>query len=226
MRSRTYPAFRELYLYQLSKSKNVYARDFIRMAQSAGGQELVARYGFVSMQSIAGGTGNGTQGSGAGVVDSDAGSLMSRRLAGTGSLPPLDQVGREVVSEAARRKVLEPYWEAISGATRLPLVLWFEFGSTRLDKQSEAAFEEMIKLLKSPEHAGKKAILVGFSDSAGSYASNLAISRQRTEVVAKNMRNSGIDNVMVLAVGEEEPMEPNKTRSGRERNRRIQVWIK
>ena len=226
VRSHTYPAFRDLYLYQLSKSKNVYARDVIRMAQSASGQELVARYGFVSMKSIAGGPGNGIQGSGAGVVDSDAGSLMSQRLAGTGSLPPLDQVGHEVVSEAARRKVLEPYWEAISGATRLPLVLWFEFGSTRLDKQSEVAFEEMIKLLKSPEHAGKKAILVGFSDSAGSYASNLAISRQRTEVVAKRMRNSGIDNVMVLAVGEEEAMEPNKTRSGRERNRRIQVWIK
>lgn len=50
IRSRTYPAFRDLYLYLRPDSKNVYARDFAMVCSSAAGQQIVRRFGFVGVR--------------------------------------------------------------------------------------------------------------------------------------------------------------------------------
>ncbi len=50
IRSRTYPVFRDLYLYLRPDSKNVYARDFAMVCSSAAGQEIVRRFGFVGVR--------------------------------------------------------------------------------------------------------------------------------------------------------------------------------
>lgn len=52
IRAGTYPAIRNLYFYRQRESKNVHARDFIRLAQSIEGQDLVDYCGFVSMTNI------------------------------------------------------------------------------------------------------------------------------------------------------------------------------
>jgi phosphate transport system substrate-binding protein len=35
-----------------------------------------------------------------------------------------------------------------------------------------------------------------------------------------------VRNVIVLAAGEEAAVEPNESRIGRERNRRVEIWLK
>lgn len=260
IRTHAYPAFRSLYFYQLSETKNVYARDFLRMTQSLQGQELVEYCGFVNVENASFSSGQEiTVGSATTTVpqveeqsavatttvdadkiikeeavpgnasekkDAKAQSLPALNQASMGALPPLEQIDGEVVPDATRQKVLKAYREAVSGASQLPMVLRFELSGTTLDQSSQKVLGDLIRELKSPSNAGKKVILVGFSDSVGSYATNLIISQQRADTVAKTLKGKGISNVVALAAGEEDPMKPNKTRNGRIANRRVQVWVK
>jgi phosphate transport system substrate-binding protein len=81
-------------------------------------------------------------------------------------------------------------------------------------------------MMKEPKNSGKTIVLVGYSDSVGAYASNLAVSRKRAEVVAEALRKRGLQDLIVLAAGEEGAIERNDIRAGREKNRRVEIWLK
>lgn len=146
-------------------------------------------------------------------------------MASAGPLPPLVQLDGEVVTEAARRDVLLAYREGVSGAQRLQSVFRFDAASINPDREARAEVDRMARFMQRRENAGKQLILVGFSDSPGDYASNLAASRKRAEAIANEFRSRGIQ-ALVLAAGEEDPLESNETKAGREKNRRVELWMR
>jgi phosphate transport system substrate-binding protein len=81
-------------------------------------------------------------------------------------------------------------------------------------------------MMQEPRNSNKTVILVGYSDSVGAYASNLAASRKRAEAVEQALKAKGVRNVLVLGAGEEGAVEPNESRVGRENNRRVEIWLK
>lgn len=141
-------------------------------------------------------------------------------------LPPLVQFDDEAVADDTRRRVLQNYLGGLQGARQLPFVFRFKSGTLELDEPSAQNVARVVARMKEPIHAGRTIVLVGFSDSAGAYASNLAVSRRRAESVAQALKTRGLGNVVLLAAGEEGAVERNDSRAGREANRRVEVWLK
>lgn len=144
----------------------------------------------------------------------------------SGPLPFLEQFDGEAVSDETRRKVLQDYLGGVHGAEHQPMVFRFESGSIDLDQQAHRDVSRVAEMMRAAKYAGKTIILVGFSDSAGMYASNLAISRKRAEAVARALKARGVGDVVLLAAGEEGAIERNDSRAGREVNRRVELWLK
>lgn len=232
VRTLNYPASRGMYLYIKSNSRNVYARDFIRISLGEMGQGIVKKFGFVSNDLIGEGVvvdqvapAEGLEPVAAQIFEPEALPVQKAPTI-SGPLPQLVQLDGEVVSVATRTKVLQDYRDGVFGAEHLPLVFRFESASIDPDQQALKDMNRVAAMMKEPQNSGKTVILAGFSDSVGMYATNLAISRKRAEVVERMLKAKGVQNIMVLAAGEEGAVETNDSRVGRERNRRVEIWLK
>lgn len=230
IRTQAYPAGRSMYLYLMPKSRNVYALDFIRVSLSEKGQEIVKKFGFVGNEDIASGMSNVRQAVQAQEPVSSAPDMIepetSKAPPLSGPLPQLVQFDGEVVPDDIRRKVLQDVLDGVFEAAHLPIVFRFEPGSIDLDQQAIKDVNRVVAMMKEPKNLKKKVVLVGYSDSAGAYAPNLAVSRKRAEVVEQLLKAKGLKNVVVLAAGEEGAVQSNESRVGRENNRRVEVWLK
>lgn len=230
--AQTYPASRNLYLYLTATTDNVYARDFVRVALGGPGQEVVKKFGFVRNSEIpaaAAGAGgdasfSDTSASPASAFQDEAPPVLKAPV--LGELPPLVQYDGEAVPEAVRREVLQEYHDGVYGAEKLPFVLRFESGSLDLDEQALKDVGRVAAMMREQKNSGKLVVVAGFSDSVGPYASNLAVSRKRAETVAEMLGKRGVQNVLILAVGEEGAIGRNDIRAGREQNRRVEIWLK
>lgn len=233
IRNLAYPASRSLYLYVRAASRNMHATDFITLSLSDAGQAIVGKYGFVNLKAIAGAPAaevhfSTSQQSGQTVpsIFRPGAPSVLKAPALTGPLPPLVQLDGEVVAGETRRAVLQEYLDGIYGAERLPIIFGFQSSSLDPDQQAIRDVNRVAAMMKEPANASKAVILAGFSDSVGDYESNLAVSRKRAEAIAERLRANGVRNIIVLAAGEEGAIEPNESRVGRERNRRVEIWLK
>jgi PiT family inorganic phosphate transporter len=116
------------------------------------------------------------------------------------------------------------YVELTKGAKRLSLNFRFRVGSAALDSRGERDINRLATLVKSQRNPHVE--LLGFSDSQGSQESNLALSRDRAKEVADRLTAYGVTADIVEAFGEAMPVASNDTPIGRDRNRRVEVWIK
>jgi phosphate transport system substrate-binding protein len=232
IRSLAYPASRSMYLYVRSDSHNVHAQDFVEMSLSVAGQELVGKFGFVPLGKLEGAAAAETHvsslqgGENVPSIFRPGAPSVLKAPAITGDLPRLVQLDGEVVPNETRKAVLQEYLDGVYGGERLPIVFRFQSSSLDPDGQALQDVGRVANLMKERANASKAVILVGFSDSVGDYASNLAVSVKRAEVIAERLRARGLDNITVLGAGEEEAVEPNESRVGRDRNRRVEIWLK
>jgi phosphate transport system substrate-binding protein len=233
IRSLAYPASRSLYLYVRADSRNVYARDFVGTSLSEAGQSILGKYGFVKLQDISGSPAaeihispSHKSGSAVPSIFRPGAPSVLRAPAISGPLPPLPQLDGEVVTAETRKAVLQEFQDGVYGAERLPFVFRFQASSLEPDQQAIQHVSRVADMMQEPGNAGKAVILVGFSDSVGAYESNLAVARKRAETIAERLQTKGVRNVIVLAAGEEGATDPNESRVGRERNRRVEIWLK
>ena len=106
----------------------------------------------------------------------------------------------------------------------------FERGA-ELDAAAREALDTM--MAESAFVAGGEITLSGHSDTSGSDADNLAISRRRAEAVRDHLLSKGVDlgRVSIIALGERRPVAPNARPDGsddpqgRQRNRRVEVVV-
>jgi phosphate transport system substrate-binding protein len=69
-------------------------------------------------------------------------------------------------------------------------------------------------------------VLVGFSDARGAPAKNSKLSLERAQKVAIELNERGVPAVDVEAMGSLLPIASNDSEEGRERNRRVEVWLR
>ena len=117
------------------------------------------------------------------------------------------------------------YRAAVQNAKRLSLNLRFKKGSTELDNKSIRDLDRISSFVDSKK-TGKKIMLFGFTDNQGSQASNLKISKERAQAVAKDIEARGIQPLLVTSFGSAMPVANNDTDQGRDKNRRVEVWIR
>lgn len=103
------------------------------------------------------------------------------------------------------------------------LVLLFPTGGVALDAQNEAILDKASRLYRE----GRPIIMIvsGGADSVGSPASNLLLSQQRANAVARGLLARGIpaERTQILAKGETNPAVPTQRGVAEPQNRRVEI---
>lgn len=115
------------------------------------------------------------------------------------------------------------YAEVTGEAERLSLNFRFEFGSDSLDNKGQRDIQRLVSYLL--DNPGRRVMLLGFTDSVGNPTTNLELSQTRAELVSRQFMKSGVFPSLVAGFGDAVPVASNDTEEGRNRNRRVEVWV-
>jgi phosphate transport system substrate-binding protein len=127
----------------------------------------------------------------------------------------------------APRTGLPPaYARFTQGAERLPFNFRFRTGSDELDTKAYRDLGRLVQLMTDPDYQSRQVLLFGFADAQGADAANLTLSRNRAQAVRAALESEGIRPTVVEGFGEELPVAENDTPEGREKNRRVEIWLR
>ncbi|MFY8274878.1 substrate-binding domain-containing protein [Pseudoalteromonas sp. SSDWG2] len=144
--------------------------------------------------------------------------------------------GQEIVSDTGLisqnihvEKVIAPplapalYKQYAAQGQRLSLTFRFHFGSDQLDNKGKRDLQRLLAFLE--DNPSKRVVLMGFSDNSGDMSKNQLLSNQRAVSVANELSARGISVFDTQGFGESLPVANNDSALGRERNRRVEVWV-
>lgn len=117
----------------------------------------------------------------------------------------------------------DQYIHTVKNAQRLSLNFRFKSGTFVLDNKAARDLERVIYFFEN--NPGHQAMLIGFSDSIGEETGNRNLSLQRAKAVEKALLARGINIQQTVGLGEIAPIASNLTKVGRERNRRVEIWV-
>jgi phosphate transport system substrate-binding protein len=118
------------------------------------------------------------------------------------------------------------YKELVRGACRLSMDFRFDHANNQLDTRALRDLQRVVGMVGRPEYAGRSILLLGFSDGGGSRAEGVSLSQQRVAVVAAQLRARGLHVGIEHGFGPEMPVADDATAEGRERNQRVEVWLR
>ena len=118
------------------------------------------------------------------------------------------------------------YREVVRSACRISVDFRFDRGSTELDTRALRDLQRIVTLMGHPENASRSMVLLGFSDGTGLRTANVTLSEQRASIVAEQLRARGLHIDTARGFGPEMPIADDTTEGGRERNRRVEVWLR
>ncbi|WP_415891783.1 phosphate ABC transporter substrate-binding/OmpA family protein [Neptuniibacter sp. PT8_73] len=117
----------------------------------------------------------------------------------------------------------QEYIQSVKNAQRLSLNFRFKSGTVVLDNKAVRDLERVIQFFES--NPGQQATLIGFSDSIGDPVINKSLSLQRARAVEQALLARGINIQRSIGLGEMAPIASNLTKLGREKNRRVEIWV-
>jgi len=120
----------------------------------------------------------------------------------------------------------ELYRQLTVHADRLSLNFRFRTGSSELDNKALVDLDRVATFLTDLHFTGRNVLLFGFADSTGARQVNEALSRDRANTVARQFEQRGITPSEVVGLGPELAVASNQTVDGREKNRRVEIWLK
>ncbi len=133
----------------------------------------------------------------------------------------------ECDSNAAQcTRCTQAYRDAVRSACRLSIDFRFDSGTSQLDTRGLRDLTRVVTLMGRPESASRSIVLLGFSDGKGSRAENMALSQERAATVASQLRARGLHVDRVHVFGPDMPVADDSTPDGRQRNRRVEVWLR
>lgn len=138
-------------------------------------------------------------------------------------------VSQEIVTGTALAAGREhsDYRALIDGAERLSLNFRFHQGSALLDNKARQDVKRLVTFMEKEENRGRQLILVGFSDKNEVIPlQSLGLSIQRADGVADVLISNGVAPQKVRGFGPAVIIASNATEKGREKNRRVEVWIR
>ena len=115
------------------------------------------------------------------------------------------------------------YNQYAQSGQRLSLNFRFNYGENDLDNKGKRDLERLIRFME--QNSGRRLVLMGFSDAVGAVAKNAELALRRAKAVERELVARGIPVVAVESFGELLPVANNDTDAGRERNRRVEVWL-
>ena len=99
----------------------------------------------------------------------------------------------------------------------------FDTGESTLKEESYVRLDRVVEYMTHKKSA--RIEFSGHTDSKGSAKKNMELSRKRAEACRQYLISKGIDESRIDAVGKggEEPIAPNDTPEGRQKNRRTEA---
>ncbi len=100
----------------------------------------------------------------------------------------------------------------------------YDFGKTSVRK----IYYDKLNQLAEVSIDNKYALsLRGFADSIGTYKGNWVVSDRRAKAVKSYLVTKGVDSAKIVTTpfGSTKPIASNKTKTGRQRNRRVEIKI-
>lgn len=101
----------------------------------------------------------------------------------------------------------------------------FPVGSARLSEPARQSLALVARVLR--HYSASLVTVFGHTDDSGDASSNQLLSEQRALAVLHALTDGGVAPQRLLAVGmgSREPLAPNTTAAGRERNRRVELRV-
>lgn len=115
------------------------------------------------------------------------------------------------------------YLKLTENAQRLSVNFRFEPGSDRIDNKGQRDLDRLADFILA--NPGKRVMLLGFTDSVGNPEQNLKLSQARAELVGRELMKFGIFPYQVNGFGAAAAVASNDNVEGRNRNRRVEVWV-
>jgi phosphate transport system substrate-binding protein len=135
-------------------------------------------------------------------------------------------VGQNVSAAAAAASstaVPADYRRLTTGYDRLSLDFRFREGSSQLDNKAVADLARVITFVTDLHYSGDNLVLLGFNDSKEA-TDNL--SKARADAVAQQFKERGVKASKVMGFGSQIAVASNDTPEGRQKNRRVEIWLK
>jgi outer membrane protein OmpA-like peptidoglycan-associated protein len=103
--------------------------------------------------------------------------------------------------------------------------IYFDKNKFDIKSSSQATLDKLIEIFK--ECPNGRIVIAGYTDSMGSATTNRKISLKRANAVKNYFIKSGIssDRLEAVGYGEIKPIASNSTAEGREKNRRIEIYV-
>jgi phosphate transport system substrate-binding protein len=111
-------------------------------------------------------------------------------------------------------------------AGRLSLDFRFLPGGAVLDNKAITDINKVVDFMGDLGYGGNNILLFGFADSTGNLQSNLDLSQVRANAVADQFIQRGLKPGLVKGFGAYLPVASNDTAEGREKNRRVEIWLR
>jgi len=105
------------------------------------------------------------------------------------------------------------------------VVVLFKFNSAKLTEEAKQQLDQLGKVGSMKRYF---VAIEGFTDKTGTPEYNLELSRRRAEAVQTylvSQRNVPVYRIQIVGLGKDKPVNDEKTRDDREKNRRVQVTI-
>ncbi len=205
VKTEEYPLSRRLYLYtapEVLSSKH--AKDILSYALSDDAQPIIPRLGFINQS-----------------IQTRSFDTQASRIA----------MALNVSSENLKLELVRDFTKQFSRANRLSVTFRFKSGTAQLTNKSQSDILRLVKLIKNKEFGNKDIFLVGFSDNRGDFELNRELAFKRALAVKFSILSASSgsvpsDKLKLKSYGELFPIACNTNRTGQEKNRRVEVWIK
>ena len=102
----------------------------------------------------------------------------------------------------------------------------FKLNSSALDNTATGTLDRVASTV-SGQRTGYMVEIQGFTDGTGSENYNLGLSQRRAESALRYLvsKNVPLYRISIVGFGKENPVADNKTRAGRDQNRRVEVRV-
>lgn len=118
------------------------------------------------------------------------------------------------------------YRQLAAHAKRLSLNFRFREGTVELDSKAHRDLERLVNYMNGPQGAGHQLMLFGFADASEVMPyQSLELAVHRADTVADMLIERNVSPLRVRGYGNTMPVAANDTEAGRQKNRRVEVWI-
>jgi len=116
----------------------------------------------------------------------------------------------------------------VKNARRLSVNFRFAKNAASIDDKARQDIPRLARLLKSDAIKYKEILLLGFTDNTGTFDANRVVALNRANGFKTALVAEGIpaEKITVKAYGSLLPVGCNATEAGKDRNRRVEIWVK